>query len=113
MPQAAEAAMLVASELVTNVVRKAIGPDGRAVLLDGGQPPEFWFSMFSDRAQLLLRVWDPFPEAPAPKVALFDDESGRGLTIVGALTNGQWGYEPVQKNPPGGKIVWALLRAGP
>jgi anti-sigma regulatory factor (Ser/Thr protein kinase) len=58
---------------------------------------------------LLVAVWDASPETPAPADAADDDENGRGLLIVQALT-AKWDWK---KSPPqrGGKVVRALIRA--
>jgi hypothetical protein len=70
----------------------------------------FRFGLHSDRSQVLIRVWDQFPDPPVPKAASGDDEAGRGLEIVDALA-AQWGCSPADSPPPGGKVVWALLKA--
>lgn len=86
---------LVASELVVNALRHArtterdelrvhwtVGPDGVVV----------------------VAVEDPSEEIPVPRKAARDAPSGRGLTIVAALSAG-WGYELT----PRGKRVWAKV----
>ncbi|MDX3456232.1 ATP-binding protein [Streptomyces sp. ME02-8801-2C] len=46
-----------------------------------------------DDNQLLLEVCDPDKEkTPKPRPAGQQDENGRGLTVIAALT-GQWGYD--------------------
>jgi anti-sigma regulatory factor (Ser/Thr protein kinase) len=93
--EAAEAALLVTSELVTNAVRY-----GRA-----------------DRVRLLiaacsadgvtLTVADSTPYEPLPEAVMAGelDESGRGLALVAALS-ATWGHRP---EPGGGTAVWAEL----
>ncbi|MCX5211850.1 ATP-binding protein [Kitasatospora sp. NBC_00240] len=57
---------------------------------------------------LLVEVADQSPETPAPRPADTDDEDGRGLLIVDALTE-SWGWRP----NPRGKVVWGLLPLTP
>jgi len=98
----AEAAELIASELVTNSVLAT-----RAVGWPVRQPPvRLW--LFSDRASVLVHVWDAIAAAPVPGEAGADDESGRGLAIVGALSQA-WDYYPDAGF--GGKVTWALIAA--
>jgi anti-sigma regulatory factor (Ser/Thr protein kinase) len=84
-------AELVASELVTNVVRHT---DGRGLLrawrVEGGVRIE----VVDDDDRL------PFVEAPAPT-----EPGGRGLLLVDRVAT-QWGVEP----QPVGKRVWAEVR---
>jgi anti-sigma regulatory factor (Ser/Thr protein kinase) len=68
----------VASELVTNVVRMAHDPvTGSPVYIDN-RLPVLQFGLFSDRARLLISVWDQFPGRPAPKAAAADDATDKG-----------------------------------
>jgi serine/threonine-protein kinase RsbW len=46
------------------------------------------------------------PGTPAARAASTGPENGRGLLLVAALA-AQWGWTEV----PGGKTVWAALRA--
>jgi serine/threonine-protein kinase RsbW len=95
-----EAAELAVSELVTNSVRAT-----RAVGWPLRQPPvRLW--LFSDRASVLVHVWDAIAAPPVPGAAGADDESGRGLTIVAALSQA-WGSHPDAIF--GGKTTWALI----
>jgi hypothetical protein len=97
---------LVASELVSNVVRRAQDPEtGEPAYVDG-RLPVLQFGLFSDRAVLLVSVRDEFADPPVRRAATGWDESGRGLMLAGAVSVGLDWY-PV----PGGKIVRALLRA--
>jgi len=60
----------------------------------------------SDRAQVVIFVWDASPLPPVPAEVGDDAENGRGLLIVQAVS-AQWGWE----FPPelGGKVVWAQV----
>lgn len=105
----ADVAELVVSELTTNVVQAATGPDGRPCYDARGRLPELWVRLLSDRIKLRIEVWDSIPPvlgAPAVRHAESGDESGRGLEIVEAVTD-SWGWDDM----PGwdGKRVWALL----
>jgi len=88
-------AMLVVSELVTNAIR-ASWP------CDAGQAITLWLS--ADDENVVVEVWDGSAGMPRPRPS--DDEGGRGLAIVAALSQ-SWGVYPDRH----GKIVWAFLRA--
>jgi len=102
LTELAEAAELVASELVTNSVLAT-----RAVGWPARQPPvRMW--LLSDHASVLVLVWDPVSASPVPGEAGTDDESGRGLAIVAALSEA-WDSYP--DSALGGKVTWALITA--
>jgi serine/threonine-protein kinase RsbW len=106
LPELIEDGELIASELVTNVVKRAHDPvTGRPVYV-GDRLPVLQFGLFSDRTVLLISVWDQFADPPVRTVATAEDESGRGLMMVGCISASLDWY-PVQ----GGKIVRAFLRA--
>jgi len=90
-----ESATLVVSELVTNAIR-ASWP------CDASQAITMWLS--ANHENVVIEVWDGSAEMPAPRPG--DDEGGRGLAIVAALSQ-SWGVYPDRH----GKIVWAFLRA--
>lgn len=92
-----ENAQLLVSELVTNAVQ-ASPPAGRIL------PVHLWLS--SDRSRLLIQVEDTNRHPPAPTGADGDDESGRGLHIVDAIS-AKWGWHTNEDHS--GKIVWALI----
>lgn len=88
---AADMAVLLVSELVTNSLRHASGPIGvRMVLLS------------SDG--LLVEVSDPLPDPPLERDAAPDDEGGRGLQLV-ACSSRRWGT----RRGKSGKTVWFEL----
>lgn len=106
-----EDAEAIVSELAGNVVRAATGPDGKPRYDEAGQLPVLWLRLLSDRRRALLEVWDTIPAefgTPAERHAGPDDESGRGLQIVAALSL-DWGWEHVTGHAS--KRVWALLSA--
>ncbi len=92
-----EAVELVVSELLTNAIQASQSPE--SIL-----PVRLWLS--SDRSRLLIQVWDTSSHPPARTDAGGDDESGRGLLIVEAIST-KWGWHP--KQDQGGKMVWALM----
>ena len=96
-----EPAVMVASELVTNSVLATSG-----VRWTAGLPPvRLW--MLGEPSLVVVLVWDAVTSAPVRREADEDDESGRGLAIVDALS-ARWGhYQPPA--PFGGKVTWALI----
>jgi anti-sigma regulatory factor (Ser/Thr protein kinase) len=104
LPELIDDGELIASELVTNVVRRAHDPMTGLPVYVNGRLPVLQLGLFSDRAQLLISVWDQFSDPPVRKVATADDEAGRGLMMVGRISASLDWY-PVQ----GGKVVRALL----
>lgn len=92
-----ESTGLLVSELVTNAIQISHVAEQDA-------PVRLW--LVSDRAQLVIFVWDVSPLPPVPGAVGEDAESGRGLLIVQAVS-ARWGWD----FPPGmsGKVVWAVL----
>jgi anti-sigma regulatory factor (Ser/Thr protein kinase) len=82
-------AALVLSELVGNAVRHAQGETLQVRLRRTADV-------------LRIAVHDCSSALPTPRDASLDDESGRGLLIIEALSH-RWGCRPL----PGGKVVWA------
>lgn len=100
---------LLVSELATNVVQASTDPDGSPKYDADGKLPLLWIRLLTDKSRLMLEVWDTLPTvlgAPAVRHPDPDEESGRGLEMIDALS-GEWGWEAV----PGwsGKRVWAVL----
>src|ERR1700759_3359307 len=87
-----EAATLLVSELVTNVVRHARGTDVITVDLHAGQT---W---------LRIEVLDTDRHWPQPRIPDRFDESGFGFILVDALAI-NWGVRETEA----GKAVWAEL----
>jgi anti-sigma regulatory factor (Ser/Thr protein kinase) len=82
-------AALVLSELVGNAVRHAEGDMLQVRLRRTADV-------------LRIAVQDGSTVHPAPRQAAYDDESGRGMLIIEALSQ-RWGCQPLAD----GKIVWA------
>jgi hypothetical protein len=110
LPTLVDITELLVSELSTNVVRASSNPDGSLRYDAEGKLPLLWIRLLSDRARLLIEVWDTVPAvlgAPVSRHPEPDEESGRGLEIIETLAE-DWGWETV----PGwaGKKVWAVLK---
>ncbi|MFF0629917.1 ATP-binding protein [Streptomyces sp. NPDC004296] len=97
-----EDAALVASELVTNAVKHA-----NPILLPRDEPVQCRLSIERPRPDTVrMTVSDPSGRRPVQRPVQEDEETGRGLVVVAALSV-DWGV--VQQ--VGGKSVWALLRS--
>ncbi len=93
-----EDAELLVSELVTNAAQAS--PPAERI-----QPVGLWLS--SDRSRLLILVQDTSRYPPEPTGgAGDDDERGRGLLIVDAIS-ATWGWDADEDSS--GKVVWALI----
>jgi anti-sigma regulatory factor (Ser/Thr protein kinase) len=91
-------AVLVADELYANAVLHGNLPAGDRVTV----------GISLQGAGLEVTVTDPDPDPPTLRTPSADDESGRGIQLVQALSV-RWGSERLLA----GKRVWALLRAVP
>jgi anti-sigma regulatory factor (Ser/Thr protein kinase) len=88
-------ALLLISELVTNSVRHGSLPITIALECDDGG--------------LKVLVRDGTPALPQQRTAGAGEETGRGLTLVAALSDA-WGVEAVEDELGTGKAVWFELR---
>jgi hypothetical protein len=93
-------AQAIASELTSNAVA-AVHPGSTGLTLI--------YAIHAQPAGLRICTWDIGPGHPLPAPPHPDAETGRGLTIVDALTNGNWGWWPTPGS--GGKVIWATLKA--
>ncbi|MFE9644095.1 SpoIIE family protein phosphatase [Streptomyces sp. NPDC006365] len=93
LDEAAFAAELVVSELVTNAIRH-------------GSPP-IRLRLIHDDATLICEVSDGSSTAPHLRRAKTFDEGGRGLLLVAQLTE-RWG----SRHTDDGKTIWAELALG-
>jgi anti-sigma regulatory factor (Ser/Thr protein kinase) len=93
-----EDAVAVVSELAANAVN-AVSP--------GTSGLEIIVALHAVPPELRISVWDVGPGHPAPADADPSAETGRGLTIIDALTHSNWGWWPTPRS--GGKVVHATL----
>ncbi|MGW5349437.1 ATP-binding protein [Streptomyces sp. NPDC004031] len=89
------AAELVVSELVTNSVRHARDPRGHVIRTQ--------FERLGRGVR--IEVHDAGESKPEQRDVSGEEESGRGLALVDAITGGRWG---VSDREGVGKMVWAL-----
>jgi len=92
----AEDAALIVSELITNAA------DASIVLPD--RPP-IALRLLASEHSLMIEAWDHSPLDLEPCHAAPDDECGRGLMVVAALSR-RWGCERTAHRH---KVVWAEL----
>jgi hypothetical protein len=99
-------AAAVVTELMTNALRHAL-----AELPADGQASRTWpirLGLADAGAYVICAVADPSASLPAPRRPDWQDEGGRGLLVVGSLSD-QWGCCTA---PDGrGKVVWAAFAA--
>jgi anti-sigma regulatory factor (Ser/Thr protein kinase) len=98
LAELADAAELVLSELFTNAVRHARRPRGRRIATCYRRVP----------GGVCIEVHDACDTWPELRKAEDDEESGRGLALVDALTGARWG---VSERDGIGKLVWAVVAA--
>lgn len=98
---------LVVSELVTNAVQASLDHDGRPRYSADHGLSCIHLRLSTDGLAVLVEVWDETAMLPEPAEPDLDDEGGRGLMLVDALTE-RWGWELAASGR--GKTVWALLR---
>ncbi|WEH12588.1 PAS domain S-box protein [Streptomyces sp. VNUA24] len=87
----ADHALLLLSETLTNAVQHAEGPVGLRVCRTA--------------TDLTVEVSDSSPQLPQPRLAAEDEESGRGLHLVRALSD-SWGVRPTDD----GKTTWFTVK---
>jgi anti-sigma regulatory factor (Ser/Thr protein kinase) len=92
----AEDAALLVSELMTNAL------DASAVL---PERPPITLRLLATGTSLVIEAWDQSSLDLEPREADADDECGRGLTVVAALS-ARWGSERTGYRR---KVVWAEL----
>ncbi|GAB7110762.1 hypothetical protein JCM4814A_90800 [Streptomyces phaeofaciens JCM 4814] len=88
---AADDALLLLSETLTNAVQHAEGPLG--------------LHLHRTDTALTVEISDRSPQLPQPRLAGENEESGRGLILVRALA-ASWGVRPTDE----GKTTWFTLR---
>lgn len=93
--------VVVVSELLTNAVRHVLPADAW-----GGQPVRL--GLLQPGPCVLCAVADPSYHAPTLREPGGFDENGRGLHVVGSLSD-DWGWTAPT---PRGKVVWAMFATG-
>lgn len=102
----ADTVELVVSELVTNAIQASMTHDRRPPRADDRNLSCVHVRLASNRLETLVEVWDGNPGLPWLKHSTADDEGGRGLMLVAALSK-QWGWGRSLRGP--GKVAWALI----
>ena len=87
---------LIVSEIATNAVDASVVLPGR---------PPIALRLQATDTLLRIEVWDQSPHDVEPRKADADAESGRGLTVVAALSD-RWGTNRTNYQH---KVVWAEL----
>jgi anti-sigma regulatory factor (Ser/Thr protein kinase) len=101
-PEIIETAVLLISEIVSNAVAATTRPAREPAIEGTGR---IVHTLCRQPGQVLIEVTDSDPRPPVLTEADADDETGRGLMLVQALSK-EWGhYFP----PTGGKTVFATL----
>ncbi|MGW6062673.1 ATP-binding protein [Streptomyces sp. NPDC055189] len=97
LPHIAEAAELLATELISNALRHTKGPAALRLRWAG--------------RVLRIGVWDgdPSPPEASARVSVYAEE-GRGLGLVRDCSDG-WGWYPLGGSGGSGKCVWCELTA--
>jgi anti-sigma regulatory factor (Ser/Thr protein kinase) len=98
-----EDASVVVTELLSNAVRHGLASPRDA----SGAPQLLGLGLLRRGATVLCAISDPGADLPVLREPDGLTESGRGLFIVGALSE-SWGWTPHHR---AGKAVWALLSA--
>jgi anti-sigma regulatory factor (Ser/Thr protein kinase) len=94
----ADCAVLVLSELLTNALEHA-----------GASAHPLRTRVIREGDTVRIEVHDSGGGRPQLRSAAAEDEDGRGLALVEALTRGRWGVS----REGGGKTVWALVEDAP
>lgn len=101
---------MVVSELITNAMQASTQADVRPRPEQTGTSlPVVYLRLLSDRQRVVIEVWDASPYSPTPRAVGLEEESGRGLMLVDALST-RWSWYPARRWG-GGKVVWAELVA--
>jgi anti-sigma regulatory factor (Ser/Thr protein kinase) len=92
-----EVAEVIVSELVTNAMLASRRTDHPFIRL----------TLTFDQGELIILVRDYCPGSPQPRNVGEDDENGRGLLLVEAMSS-RFGWHP-SGDGASGKVVWAAL----
>jgi anti-sigma regulatory factor (Ser/Thr protein kinase) len=100
LPNLADTAELLTSELVTNAVQAS------ATLKTAGTPVlRIWVTR--GQGSLAIHVWDGSHHMPVRQETGPDQTGGRGLMLVEALSEHSGAYREAN-----GKVVWAVISSG-
>jgi anti-sigma regulatory factor (Ser/Thr protein kinase) len=105
IPDTAETAELLVSELVTNAVRFAGDPARPLRYTERADASLISLSLRHFRETLLIEVHDTDTSPPIRSRPDDDAENGRGLVLIDALST-EWSYF---FPPGGGKVVYCIL----
>lgn len=105
-----ETAVLLISEIAGNAIRASDDPasPGMPLVDEDGHTASIAVGMKTDRRRILLQVWDEAPGIPKIGTPGLDDESGRGLMIIDAVSESYGCYRARM-----GKVFWAIVDSGP
>jgi anti-sigma regulatory factor (Ser/Thr protein kinase) len=92
-----DTAEVIVSELATNAMLASRRMGHQFIRL----------TLMLDQGELTIMVRDDCPGSPQPKNASDDEENGRGLFLVEAMSS-RSGWHPSGDGTPG-KVVWAAL----
>jgi anti-sigma regulatory factor (Ser/Thr protein kinase) len=101
LPDLADTAELVASELVTNAVQAS---ERFVLTADLAIVPVIRLWLASDQISMVIRVWDNSDEMPVRRDTGPDDIGGRGLMIIDSLAKDWGAYRKTD-----GKVVWVMI----
>ena len=99
----ADDAEAIVGEFVANAVSHAAHAAHTARSAASGQP--LGLRLLRRTGEVMCAVLDPSDIAPVLRMPDRDEEAGRGLQMVDALSD-VWGWSPVTGR---GKAVWAIL----
>lgn len=104
-----EDAELVVSELATNAVQATADNDPSYYVNGMKPPPLIRVQLALFKSRMVVSVWDRSLNEPKHAEATAEEEDGRGLVIVEALST-RWGWDTVHPySGHKGKVVWAEL----
>lgn len=107
LPDLAEPAGQVVSELMTNAVAATLGVVGSRFggRWSAGIPPvRLW--LVTDGQQVLVQVWDGSERMPEPRDLDPESDHGRGLWLVEAFSEDWGAFRPAHAS---GKVTWAAV----
>jgi anti-sigma regulatory factor (Ser/Thr protein kinase) len=105
----AETVELIVSELVTNATAASARLSGPPRYQQRVRLPAVSLRLTANNECVLIEVWDEDPTPPRRQEPELDDEGGRGLLLVEALSS-RWGYYIPDDHH--GKVVWAEVNYG-